>query len=189
MKRSLLSIISIMTFFGIGLIASSAMAIDGPLANATVSFGQWESDPPLDRIVGDPAAGARNNHELHPQIATIKQGGSVNFIIGGGHVVAVYEDGTQPGDIGSAIEPNCIGTGPFAAPCSPLNAQGAPAAGGILSDSNGRVYRGAFLNLVRRDGVEVVQFSKPGTYLVICARKNHFENDGMFGFVKVLPGK
>jgi hypothetical protein len=63
-------------------------------------------------------------------------------------------------------------------------------AGGILSDSDGRIYRGPFLNVspARRDGVEVVQFSKPGTYLVICARKNHFVNDGMFGFVKVLPG-
>jgi hypothetical protein len=45
----------------------------------------------------------------------------------------------------------------------------------------------------RRDGVEVVQFSKPGTYLVICARKNYFFNPTtkqfeMFSFVKVLPG-
>jgi hypothetical protein len=56
---------------------------------------------------------------------------------------------------------------------------------------NGRIYRGAFLNVVaRRDGVEVVKFSKPGTYLVICARKDHFFNPDtqkfeMFGFVKV----
>jgi hypothetical protein len=191
MKRSMLSMISILTFCGIGLIASSAMAIDGRLANATVSFGEWRTDfsPPLDRLVGDPAAGAGNNHELIPHIATIKQGGAVNFIISGGHVVTVYDDGTQPEDIGSAIEPNCVGAGPFTAPCSPLNAAGQPAAGGILSDSDGRIYRGPFLNLVRRDGVEVVQFKEPGTYLVICARKNHFVNDGMFGFVRVLPGK
>jgi hypothetical protein len=69
---------------------------------------------------------------------------------------------------------------------------GEPLAGGTLSDSNNRIYRGAFLNLVRRDGVEVVQFSKPGTYLVICARKNHFFNPTteqfeMFGYVRVLP--
>ena len=50
----------------------------------------------------------------------------------------------------------------------------------------------AFLMLLvaRRDGVEVVQFTKPGTYLVICARKSHFINSTtgefqMFGFVKV----
>jgi hypothetical protein len=44
----------------------------------------------------------------------------------------------------------------------------------------------------RRDGVEAVQFTKPGTYLVICARKNHFFNPAtqkfeMFGYVRVLP--
>jgi hypothetical protein len=198
MKRSLLSIISIMTFFGIGLIASSAMAIDGPLANATVSFGQWESDPPLDRIVGDPAAGARNNHELHPQIATIKEGGSVNFIISGGHVVAVYDDGTKPEEISLAIETPCAvpTPSPILTVCSPQSGSPpAPTAGGILSQSTGRIYRGAFLNVnpARRDGVEVVQFTKPGTYLVICARKNHFApltgGFEMYGFVKVLPGK
>jgi hypothetical protein len=135
-----------------------------------------------------------NNHELHPRIATIKEGGSVNFIISGNHVVTVYEDGTQPEDIGSAIEPNCAANGILlvnnvSVPCSPINATtGAVVAGGILSDSDGRIYRGT-IGTARRDGVEVVQFSKPGTYLVICARKNHFENDGMFGFVKVLRGK
>ena len=135
--------------------------------------------------------GRGNTHELIPKITTIKAGGSVNFIISGGHIVAVYDDGTQPEDIGTDIEPDCVGSGPFTAPCSPINVAG-PVAGGILSDSDNRIYRGAFLNLVRRDGVEVVQFTKPGTYLVLCARKNHFFNPEtqqfeMFGFVKVLP--
>ena len=196
MKRAFLSMIGMLARGGIGLIATSAMAIDGPLANATVSFGEWKSDPPLDRIVADPAAGAGNNHELIPQITTIKEGGSVNFIISGGHVVAIYDDGTQPEEIGSAIEPDCTfplpATG-ITSPCSPIDNVGAPVAGGILSNSTDRIYRGAFLNVTpaRRDGVEVVQFSKPGTYLVICARKNHFLNPTtnqfeMFGFVRVL---
>ena len=181
MKRSMISMISIFTFCAFALSGSSAMAIDGPLANATVSFGQWESDPPLDRLLGDPGMGVGKNHEMIPQIATIKAGGSVSFIISGGHVVAVYDDGTQPGDINlTNIEP--------AASC-------AATAGGVLSDSNGRIYRGPCFT-GRRDGVEVVQFSKPGTYLVICARKNHFaiqntvpQQFEMYGFVKVLPGK
>lgn len=72
-------------------------------------------------------------------------------------------------------------------------------AGGVLSDSIRRIYRGPchvstaippVASATRRDGVEVVQFSKPGTYLVICARKNHFVTSTgefqMFGFVKVL---
>jgi len=43
----------------------------------------------------------------------------------------------------------------------------------------------------RVDGVEVLQFTKPGTFLLICSRKNHFIDQDtqqfkMFGFVKVL---
>jgi len=32
-----------------------------------------------------------------------------------------------------------------------------------------------------------VFFPKPGIYLVICGIRAHFVNDGMFGFVTVLP--
>ena len=61
MNRSKVSIVSILTFCGICLTGSAAMAIDGPQANATVSFGLWDpNDPdltsPLDRLVGDPTA-------------------------------------------------------------------------------------------------------------------------------------
>jgi hypothetical protein len=186
--------IGVLALIGTSLSASPAQAAD-KRGNTTVSFGQWDpNDPdlnnapnrfPLDRLIDDPSAGRGNNHELLPNVVKIREGDSVSFIISGGHILAVYDDGTQPQDIGTAIEPNCVGAGPFTTPCSPANPAGVPVAGGILSDADGRIYRGAFLNLVRRDGVEVVQFSKPGTYLVICARKNHFENDNMFGFVEV----
>jgi plastocyanin len=198
MKRSISSMIGILTFCGIALSASSAMA-DNKDGNVTVSFGQWDPDlsAPLDRLLGDPAGGVGVNDKLIPDNVTIKAGDAVNFIISGGHVVTVYEDGTQPADIGGAIEPNCAFPLPASGltiPCSPVNMAGVPMAGGILSDSEGRIYRGAFLNLARRDGVEVVQFTKPGTYLVICARKNHFLNPTtqqfeMFGFVEVKKAK
>jgi len=191
MKRCIILIVGILTFFGIAQSASSATVDDGVRGErrktATVSFGLWETDPRLDRLVADPAAGAGNHHELIPNIATIRidqDDGGVNFIISGGHVVAVYEDGTQPGDIDPvSIEPNCPAI--ITSPCSPVNAAGVPSAGGILSDAKRRIYRGPTFT-GRRDGVEVVHFSKPGTYLVICARKNHFD-DGMYGFVRVLP--
>ena len=35
----------------------------------------------------------------YPKMSTIKEGDSVNFIIGGGHVLAIYDDGTKPEDI------------------------------------------------------------------------------------------
>ena len=44
-------------------------------------------------------------------------------------------------------------------------------------------------NTFERDRVEVVHFANPGTYLVICGVRNHFVNDDMYGFVRVLPGK
>lgn len=118
----------------------------------------------------------------------------MSFIISGSHVLAIYDDGTRPDDIGSAIEPDCpvpLPTSGIMSPCSPLSGTPlAPTAGGILSNSTNRIYRGPFLNLTaRRDGVEVVKFTKPGTYLVICARKAHFENDDMFGFVEVKKAR
>jgi plastocyanin len=196
MKRSIISMIGILTFCGIALSASSATADDKDREkNVTVSFGQWDpNDPdltaPLDRLVGDPTVppGAGVNDHLIPDNVTINAGGAVNFIIGGGHVVAVYDKGTKPRDIDTTVtEPadRCPTT-----------------AGGVINDPIDRIYRGPChstnvgttpsTTIVRRDGVETVQFSKPGTYLVICARKNHFINSTtgefqMFGFVKVLP--
>ena len=203
MNRVWLSMIGMVVYGSIGLMAPSALAFDSLLAEATVSFGAWDPKAtnlggvPLDRLVTDPAMGAGNAHVMIPQIATITAGGSVNFIISGGHVLAVYDRGTKPKDIRQDIEPKCdfpLPTANIAKPCSPVNNLGEEVAGGILSDSRYRLYRGPFLQVTppRRDGVEVVQFTKPGTYLVICARKNHFFNPAtqqfeMFGYVRVLP--
>lgn len=165
------------TLLGIGVICSGAM-VAPPVraqapASATVSFGEWRSDlsPALDRLRGDPAQGAGNVHDVIPNLVTIKAGGAVNFVISGAHTISIYDNGTRPGDIDI------------------VNIEPAPAqtAGGILSDANRRIYRGPDFT-GRRDGVEVVKFANPGTYLVICARKNHFVNDNMFGFVHVEPG-
>src|SRR5215475_2928541 len=204
MKRMTFLLIYVLAFVGIVLSVSSAMADDWRSNNVNVSFGQWDpNDPdllptekPLDRFLADPGMGRGNNHEVLPKFVRITEGDSVSFIISGSHVLTVYDDGTKPEDISlDDIEPNCanpLPTSGITAPCSPLNAAGMLQAGGILSDADGRIYRGAFLNVnpARRDGVEVVKFSKPGTYLVICARNDHFFNPDtqkfeMFGFVKV----
>jgi len=52
-----------------------------------------------------------------------------------------------------------------------------------------RIFRGLDPNVATNPQyrVEVVYFEEPGTYLVICGVVNHFVNDHMFGFVKVLP--
>ncbi len=176
MKRLTLFLIFVLTFYGIGLIASLAMANDGRRSDAaTVSFGQYETDPPLDRVATPvPPMGGNNHHELIPNIVTITLKGDavVNFIIAGLHQPIVYDVGTQPEDISLL---------------SPLPG----AAGGIINDPNHRIYRGLDPNVATnpRDRVEVVRFSKPGTYLVICGVVNHFVNDRMFGFVRVKEDK
>ena len=157
--------------------------ISGPLALATVSFGQWTTDPALDRLpVANP--GARNTHLLIPNEVKIQAGGTVNFIIAGFHQVVIYDNGTEPGDINKTL----------LLP-SPLSA--------VINDPNHRSYRGlspagvpanffapgipaAAIPAPPQERIESVVFAEPGTYLVICGVLGHF-NDGMFGFVRVLP--
>lgn len=149
--------------------AGTARAESGPLSSATVSFGAWMTTPPLDRFpnVSPPPA---NHHVLVPQVARIRAGGTVNFIIAGLHQVLIYDDGTKPEDINTSLT----------APLPPLPP--------LIADPNRRIYRGpdprVLLPVV--DRVEVVHFAEPGTYLVICGVLPHFQ-DGMYGYVKVLP--
>jgi plastocyanin len=170
----------------------SAPSNSGPMSSATVTFGGWMANPHLcPPVVPNPPAPCpvvdrfppnpltqfprfSNHHALAPEIATIKAGGTVNFIIGGLHVVAVYDNGTQPGDIDKTdLVPN-------RPPMTPP----------IINDATNRIYRGLDPLLLPpgtvQDRVEAVQFSEPGLYLVICAVLPHFE-EGMYGYVRVLP--
>jgi len=149
----------------VALVVPSAVATDGPRVRATVSFGQWQTDPPFDRFTV-PNDRTRNNHQLLPQEVKIKAGGAVNFIISGFHEPTIYDAGTQPGDINA----NLVVPGPPVA---------------LINDPHNRIFRGADPRPLSQDRVESVTFPKPGTYLVICAVHPHFVIDGMFGFVKV----
>lgn len=158
-----------------------------PLSSATVAFGGWKANPHLcpnppgpcptvDRFAANPNTQFprfSNNHALAPEIAKIRAGGAVNFIIGGLHVVAVYDNGTRPTDID--ITDLVPGRPPMTPP--------------IMNDPVNRIYRGLdpFLLPVnaQQDRVEVVQFDRPGLYLVICAVLPHFQ-DGMYGYVRVI---
>lgn len=150
--------------------------IDGPLASATVSFGEWPAtgDAPLDRMAVPDAPLAPNLHMLVPNTATIKAGGTVNFVVAGFHQIAVYEPGTRPDDIV-----------PTRLPPTPI--PGAPAAVFLIDDPVGRLYRGINPIGQPQDRVEVVHFGEPGRYLVMCLVSVHFLNDDMYGWVRVLP--
>jgi hypothetical protein len=151
--------------------AQAHQPINGPLANAVVSFGSWQTDPPLNRFPNVSVA-ARNQHQQIPRTATIKRGGTVNFIIAGLHQIVVYRPGTRPEDINAPVTTPTTGT---------------PAGVPLINDPNNRVYFGLDPSLLPRDRVEVVHFHNPGLYLVICGVQSHFY-DGMFGFVRVLEG-
>src|SRR5215475_5054380 len=158
--------------------------IYGPLAQATVSFGQWSTSPqPVDRLlVNNP--GNRNVHRLIPNEVTIQAGGTVNFLIAGFHQVVVYGNGTEPGD----IRTNLLLPAPL---------------GVFIDDPHNRIYRGlspagipadlfgagnpaAAIPAPPQERIESVNFPTPGRYLVFCALIFHF-NDGMYGYVRVLP--
>jgi len=147
--------------------------IQGPLASATVSFGQWRTDfnPPLDRRLNTPPAPTANHHLLTPFETTIQAGGSVNFIIAGLHNVVIYDHATRLSDIDTSV----------------LIPMQAPPGLMLINDPDRRIYRGPDPSLLPSlDRVEVVTFPKPGTYLVICGVLVHFQDD-MHGFVRVLP--
>jgi hypothetical protein len=150
--------------------------VSGPLAAATVSFGQWLTDPALSRFP-DLSPRTANQHLLIPYDATIKAGGSVNFLIAGFHHIAVYEPGVTLAHINTSLTVPV--TNP---PPTPPGVLFPP----LIDDPGGRVYRGLDPSLFPQDRVEVVSFRTPGRYLVICAFLPHFLDD-MHGFVKVLP--
>jgi plastocyanin len=147
--------------------------IDGPLAQATVAFGQWNGNAtpvPFDRFGADPNNRNQNHHVLAPFEATIKAGGAVSFIISGFHNVVVYDDGTQPQQIDATkIIPGSVPPG-------------------LIDYPTGRIFRGVDPRTVPQDRIENVTFPNPGRYLVLCAVVPHFVNDNMYGYVRVLAG-
>jgi hypothetical protein len=147
--------------------------IEGSLASATVSFGQWPATgaTPLDRTVLPTAPAAPNVHLLIPQTAIIRAGGSVNFIVAGFHQIAIYAPGTKPTDINTTVL---------------IPIPGAPPTVGLIDDPTNRLYRGLSPLTQPQDRVEVVHFSEKGLYLVVCLVSPHFINDNMYGWVRVL---
>lgn len=141
--------------------------LDGPLAAATVSFGQWML--PLDRFPSNSPRTA-NHHKLRPYEATIKAGGAVTFQINGVHLVLIYAPGTTLDSISRIVVEDTAGPPPFP---------------GFINDPANRIYRGLDPRLLPPDRQETVTIASPGTYLVVCGVVPHFD-EGMHGWVKVV---
>jgi hypothetical protein len=190
MRCSILSIMCLVAMLVTGFQAPVVLADTDAPTTATVSFGAWQTDPPLNRFPPAPSNDRRRNeHQLIPGKVKIKPGGTVNFIISGLHNVVVYDHGTQPEDINPDANPDAVTTGPTPSP--PVQ---------VIDDPAHRIYRGLDPSLqplertsslkptpeFLQDRVEAVWFpKKPGTYLVICGIRGHFVDDRMFGFVEV----
>jgi hypothetical protein len=165
------------SFVAGGLLAGSAPAaasaqhgqikLPPPLAHAVVAFGQWNT--PLDRF-GGTFIPANVGHHVSPHEVTIAAGGSVTFLIGGFHLVLVYNDGVEHSDVNPAL---LIVTTPPAPPAPPL-----------VNDPANRLYRGLDPRVNPVDRIEVVHFHEPGRYLMVCGVLPHFHE--MFGYVKVV---
>lgn len=143
--------------------------VDGPLAQATVSFGQWMTQPALDRFPNLSPRTA-NQHLLVPYTVTIKAGGAVNFLISGTHQIGIYGPGTTLDTIQRNIIEATAGPPPFP---------------GFIDDPVNRIYRGLDPRPLPQDRLEAVTFANKGTHLVVCLLVPHF-NEGMHGFVKVV---
>jgi hypothetical protein len=160
--------------------------VSGPQASATVSFGQWRTDfqPPLNRfnpVPPGPPPPAANHDHLVPFDVQIKAGGSVNFIISGLHIPAIYAPGTELEDINGTLTIPIPGAPVIPPPNGPFP--------GVVNDPLNRVYWGvnpfSLTPSPLLDRIEAVTFVDPGTYLVVCTFMPHFQM-GMHGYVKVL---
>ena len=90
----------LLCFDGRALWLPLAAADEEAPANATVSFGAWQTEPPFDRFPpNNPNDRTRNDHQVLPNEALIQAGGAVNFVISGFHQPIVYDVGSHPEDI------------------------------------------------------------------------------------------
>ena len=135
------------------------------LAHATVVFGQWNT--PMDRFDGA-FTPANVGHHVSPHEVTIAAGGSVAFLIGGFHLVLVYNNGVRHEDVDVT---DVIPAIPMVAP--PL-----------IKDDTNRLYRGLDPRSNPVDRIEVVHFHAPGRYLMACGVLPHFHE--MYGYIKVV---
>ncbi len=159
-----ISMIGTVCTFSLAVATSVVHAADDNKLSIPVAFGRGlnTAQPP-----GQPV-----NHVMIPDIVRLKENGVVHFLVAGFHEIVIYNSGKTDDDV--AVPPS----------------------GTFINDTNNRFYSGIIpaggplgtpptanpSNAQNR--VESVAFLEPGTYLVICNIRTHF-NDGMFGYVEV----
>jgi hypothetical protein len=145
--------------FGLAVATAVVNAADDNKLSVPVAFGRGlnTTQPPGNRV----------NNIVIPDRIKLKQDGVVHFLVAGFHQIVVYNPGKTDDDVV------------------------VPASGTFINDTNNQFYSGLVpaggpgaLPVTTdpsnaRNRVESVAFTAPGTYLVICNVRGHF-NDGMF---------
>ena len=163
MKRlRTISMITAVCTFSFAVAAAAVHAADDNKLSIPVAFGRG-----LNTSAAQPI-----NHVMIPDTVKLKQNGVVHFLVAGFHEIVIYNPGKTPDDVAVV--------------------QGET----FINDANNRFYQGIIpaggplgtaptINPSNaQNRVESVAFLEPGTYLVICDIRTHFEN-GMFGFIEV----
>ena len=132
-------------------------------------------------------------HVVLPNDIEVNQDGVVHLMVAGFHQPVVYKPGTLPENIavppsGTFInDPNNVfykGINPAG---GPLATPPTPTATDSLSNAANRVESVSFPaaeGVNRNTGALLSERAEPGTYLVICNVRGHFQ-DGMWGFIRV----
>ena len=152
---------------------SSFSAVGLP-STAVVEFGRENVGSPFPPPDGHDASGHAYDKIL-PKTVNIAAGGSVTFNILPIHAVAVYDDGTKPGDITLSD-----------ATLDDLDlAPGVTLPNFVINDPNNRIADGPAPLFAGSWTTPPGTFDDPGTYLVICKILPHFADAKMYAWVKV----
>ena len=163
MKRlSTIAMITAVCTFSFSVAASAVRAADDNKLNIPVAFGRGLNI----------ASNQAGNQVMIPDTVKLKQNGVVHFLVSGFHEIVIYNPGKTIDDV--AVPPS----GTFIDDANNRFYQGIAPAGGPLGTPDTVNPSNA------QNRVESVAFLQPGTYLVICDIRTHF-NNGMFGYVEV----
>lgn len=163
MKRSrTTSMIAAACAFCLAVAAAVVHATDDNKLSIPVAFGRG-----LNIAANQPA-----NQVMIPDTVRLKQNGVVHFLVAGFHEIVIYNPGKTDDDVAVRAGETFINDANNRFYAGIVPAGGPLQTPGTADPSNAR------------NRVESVAFLEPGTYLVICNIRTHFEN-GMFGFVEV----
>ena len=163
MKRlRTISMLAAICTFGLAVVTAAVHAADDNKLSIPVAFGRG-----LNISAAQPI-----NHVMIPDTVRLKQDGVVHFLVAGFHEIVIYNPGKTDDDV--AVPPS----GTF------INDQSNRFYSGIVPAGGPNATPGTTNPSNAQNRVESVAFLEPGTYLVICNIRTHF-NNGMFGYIEV----